>query len=54
MGNSAPVVWDHYAHAFEQQEHATAVKVVDAISEARSDVLKTYSAGKSAPRGKAA
>jgi len=44
MGNSPPVVWDHYAHAFEQQNHATAVKMVDAISDARSPVLKTCSA----------
>ena len=54
MGNSQEVIWKHYAHAFEQAEHATAVKMVDAIMEARSGGLKKDSAGEKAPLGKAA
>jgi len=54
MGNSPDVVWKHYAHAFEQSEHATAEKMVDSIEAARRDVLKTYSPARKRQRQRAA
>ena len=54
MGNSPDVIWKHYAHAFDQAEHATAEKMVDAIEETRRTVLKTYSPPKKQRQKKAA
>jgi len=54
MGNSPALVLGTYAHPFAEQEHATAVKMEDAIANARRDVLKTYSPVKKRRQKKAA
>ena len=45
LGHStAKTTLDHYAHVYAEANLGTAVKMEDAIADARRDVLKTYSA----------